>query len=58
MLTKKSLAIIMTAVTVGLLSMLGLRALFPRRRMIPDASRSIRPESVAPGGVVVITITA
>ena len=55
MITKKSLAIIMTAVTVGLLSMLGFGLVAAQT---PDASRSLPPESVAPGGEVVVTITA
>ena len=56
MITKKSLAIIMTAVTVGLLSMLGFGLVAAQRS--PSASRSFPPESVAPGGEVVVTITA
>jgi hypothetical protein len=55
LITKKSLAIIMTAVTVGLLSMLGFGLVAAQT---PDASRSLPPESVAPGGEVVVTITA
>ena len=56
MITKKSLAIIMTAVTVGLLSMLGLSLVSAQEG--PSASRSFPPASVAPGGEVVVTITA
>ena len=56
MITKKSLAIIMTAVTVGLLSMLGLSLVSAQQE--PSANRSIPPASVAPGGEVVVTITA
>ena len=55
LITKKSLAIIMTAVTVGLLSMMGFGLVAAQT---PDASRSLPPESVAPGGEVVVTITA
>ena len=57
MITKKSLAIIMTAVTVGLLSMLGF-GLVAAQEEPSASSRSIPPASVVPGGEVVVTITA
>ena len=47
MITKKSLAIIMTAVTVGLLSMLGLSLVYAQEDD-PSASRSFDTASVAP----------
>ena len=56
MITKKSLAIIMTAVTVGLLSMLGLSLVSAQEG--PSANRSFDTASVAPEGQVVVTIEA
>ena len=56
MITKKSLAIIMTAVTVGLLSILGLSLVSAQEG--PSANRSFDTASVAPDGHVVVTITA
>jgi hypothetical protein len=56
LITKKSLAIIMTAVTVGLLSMLGLSLVSAQEG--PSANRSFDTASVAPEGQVVVTITA
>ena len=56
MITKKSLAIIMTAVTVGLLSMLGLSLV--SAQVGPSANRSFDTASVAPDGHVVVTIMA
>ncbi len=56
MITKKSLAIIMTAVTVGLLSMLGFGLVAAQQD--PAASRSLPPAAVAPGGEVVVAIAA
>ena len=56
MITKKSLAIIMTAVTVGLLSILGLSLVSAQEG--PSAIRSFDTASVAPGEQVVVTIEA
>ncbi len=54
MITKKSLAIIMTA--VSLLSMLGLSLVYAQQN--PSASRSFDTASVAPDGQVVVMIEA
>ena len=50
LITKKSLAIIMTAVTVGLLSILGLSLVSAQEG--PSANRSFDTGSVAPEGQV------